>query len=260
MAGQRPREINVRFEDTRPAELAASRVGSKQIASLLESALNRFATLAEEDDVITVATYERDDYIYLDVCRHRRNFPPVEHVAGFGRYQETEAAYSSRPGDVFLRHAAGTGTFYAADVDSLSPAYLSFKFPVKDTRPAAVPGTVRLLAIDDQPVILDLISAMGQSLGYDVTTVGSGEAGLRTAESGSFDIVLADQSLSDISGLEIARRLRQQQGAVSIILMTGWDARLDRSQLAAAGITDVLVKPFRIEQLTRLVQSAVTRK
>lgn len=263
MAGQRPREISLRLGATEPVQFS-----SIQAREMFEAVLDRFASTADEDDAITISTYVRNGYVFLDISRHRRDFPPVEAVAGFGRYTRSEEALANRPGDIYLKHLAETESFYAVDQSGTAPAYLSFKFPVvKSTVPAAegpsdaLSEEVRLLAIDDQSVILDLISAMGRSMGYRVATANSGEQGLRLAQREAFDIILTDLSLPGLSGLDVARRLRQQGIEVPIILVTGWEANLEPSELAASGINEVLYKPFRMEQLTDVVQSvAAARK
>jgi CheY-like chemotaxis protein len=114
-----------------------------------------------------------------------------------------------------------------------------------------------LLAIDDQSVILDLIAAMGQSLGYEVQTASTGEEGLKLAEAGRFDVILTDLALPGISGLEVARRISRVQPNVPIILVTGWATEMGAEERRRAGIREVLYKPFRIEQLTALVQSLI---
>lgn len=260
MAGQRPREISLRLGATEPIQFS-----SIQVREMFEAVLDRFATITDEDDAITISTYVRDGYVFLDISRHRHNFPPVEAVAGFGRYARSDEALASRPGDIYLKHLADTESYYAVDQTGTAPAYLSFKFPVVATAdgpesepPRPATADIRLLAVDDQSVILDLISAMGRSLGYKVATADSGEAGLRLAQLESFDIILTDLTLPGISGLDFARRLRQQGNPVPIILVTGWEASLEPSELAAAGISEVLYKPFRMEQLTDVVQSVAT--
>jgi len=136
---------------------------------------------------------------------------------------------------------------------------LSFRFPPAGpaSRPLSPTPAARLLAIDDQQVILDLISAMGQSLGYEVRTAASGEEGLRLAERETFDAVLTDLALPRLSGLEVARQISRLRPGVPIILVTGWATELRPEELAAAGITEVLYKPFRIDQLTSVVRSVV---
>ncbi|MEW5795688.1 MAG: response regulator [Candidatus Zixiibacteriota bacterium] len=256
MAGQRPREIFSNLETVPPMALPANR-----LAELFRTLLDRFSALADEDDIFTIATYSRDKYVYLDVSRHRRNFPPVAPVAGFGRYVAAEEALRSRPSDIFLTQVQESGTGYAVDDERPVPAYLSFRFPVSPTIPAPLSGSptprARLLAIDDQQVILDLISAMGQSLGYEVRTASSGEEGLRLAERQQFDAVLTDLALPKMSGLEVARQISRLRPGVPVILVTGWSTELNADQLAEAGISDVLYKPFRMEQLTSVVRAVV---
>ncbi len=256
MAGRRPREIDLRLEAVPKIALPPLRFGE-----LFRTLLDRFAALAEDDDLFTVATYVRDNFVYLDLSRHRRNFPPVAPIAGFGRYISSDEAFRSRPADVYLSHVLDAGTGYAVDSESASPAYLSFRFPMKEAN--SVPNRSgsasrpRLLAIDDQAVILDLISAMGQSLGYDVRTASTGEEGLRLAEQDSFEAVLTDLALPGISGLEVARRITLQYPGTPVILVTGWSTPLKAEELASSGVAEVVYKPFRIEQLTAVVRTVV---
>jgi CheY-like chemotaxis protein len=79
------------------------------------------------------------------------------------------------------------------------------------------------------------------------------------AAGGKFDIILTDLAMPDITGLEVARQVRAHQPTVPIILVTGWEAGLDQSEVEAAGITEVLLKPFRIEQLTDIIRSLASK-
>jgi CheY-like chemotaxis protein len=258
MAGGRPREIRSTLSARDETQLSLD-----DLVRLFSNVVDRFGATSGEDDVLSVVTYREGDALYLDVSRHRRNFPPVEHVAGFGRYYSAAEAFRERPSDVFLRHVSDESVYYSVDRESDSPAYLSFRFPLRTA--AATPSVrdysehrVRVLAIDDHAVILDLIAAMGRSLGYQVDAVLRGEEGVRLARTHNYDVILTDLALPDISGLEVARRIREHSPAVPIILVTGWEASLDHGQLESAGIHQVLYKPFRIEQLTEIVQSSVS--
>jgi CheY-like chemotaxis protein len=213
--------------------------------------------------MMTISTYEKDSYVYLDISRHRRNFPPVDHVSSFGDYESADLAARARPADVFLNQLSSETCYYAYDRISSTPAYLSFKFPIKQggasqSRPASE-TMIKILAIDDQPVILDLITAMCQSMGFRVETARTGEEGLTTAAKEHFDLVLTDLSMPDISGLEVARRIHRQYPETPIVLITGWEAGFEPEQLQATGITQVLYKPFRIEQLADIIKTAASR-
>jgi len=231
----------------------------EHIQTLFEAVLDRFGALAADEDVINIATYEMGGYVFLDICRHGRNFPPVKAVATFGTYDAAPDALRNHPADVFLRHLDEGEGYFSADRDAPSPTYLSFKFPLeaKGSGEEKVPASsVRVLAIDDEAIILDLISAMCHSMGYQVETARSGEEGLKLAATGRFDVVLTDLSMPGMSGLAVAREIRKSHPNIPIILVTGWGRNLEPDDIASAGITDVLYKPFRIEQLTEVVRSA----
>ncbi len=259
MIGGTPREINTTWRAGTPVA-----VPEETMRALAEEALNRFASLAPENEVITVATYRRDDAVYLDISRHQRNFPSVEPVAGFGEYQPAADVLHYRPADTFLRHLVDKECLYSFDRFAHIPSYISFRFPLKsrsEPSPTSPPSPkARILAIDDQPVILDLISAMCRSLGCEAVTASSGEEGLARAAEASFDIVLTDLAMPDMSGLEVARQLRRSHPRIPIILVTGWEAGISQAELDAAGIADVLYKPFRIEQLTEIIRSAISSR
>ncbi|MCH8028065.1 MAG: response regulator [candidate division Zixibacteria bacterium] len=256
----RAREIELKLNSLKSISL-----GNKEFASLLTSAIARFSSLTQDDDIITISTYSDNKNAYLDISRHKRNFPPVEAVSGFGNYQFPEEVKKSRPDDVYLERISKEDCQVAFDRFSSSPSYLSFKFPVR--KEAAATDSIisesqvsRILAVDDQPVILELISAMCQSLGYEVTTATSGEQALMLAENTKFELILTDLSMPSMSGLELARRLRKTHPDVPIILVTGWEAGIPESELRQAGISEVLYKPFRIEQLTNLVKASMAEK
>ncbi len=262
MAGGRPREIDVRLDVA-----ASSVVAEGEIRGLFEGAINRFAALTKDEEIITVAAYQAGDFVYLDLSRHPRNFPPVRQVAGFGDYRPASEALRERPGDVFLDRVKDEPCYYAHDRHSDTPTFLSFKFPVHGSGKNAqtlsrLPdrGALAVLAIDDEAIILDLVSAMCHSLGYEAVTAGSGEEGLRLARSRRFDVVLTDLAMPGLSGLDVAREVHRLHPGLPIVLVTGWQASVDRQELTAAGISHVLSKPFRIEQLTEILQAVATQK
>lgn len=250
MVGGRAREISLALDDIDQTEFS-----SETVKNLFEEAINRFASVAEEEDVITVATYTADNFVYLDISRHHRNFPPVQNVARFGHYQPSGEVLKYRPADTFLEHVSDGACFYSFDRVAPDPSYLSFKFPTRATDRSlpAERTRPRVLAIDDQAVILDLISAMCQTTGYEVKTAVSAEEGLELALNEKYDIILTDLAMPGLSGLEIAHEVRKKRRDVPIVLVTGWEVNISKEKMEAAGITKVLYKPFRIEQLTDLI-------
>lgn len=254
MLGNRPREINKAFEAVGPLS-----IDDTKLLALFEESINRFAAFADDEDAITIATYTKDGYLYLDISRHHKNFPPVAKVADFGDYNKTADVFVFRPVDTFLKHIAGINCYYAFDKISADPSYLSFKFPLAGiTSPAAtIRKQPKILVVDDQVVILDLIRAMGKSSGFEIKTAQNGSEGLQMALSEKFDIILTDLAMPGLSGLELAREVKKKYAHIPIILITGWEVNLDKAQLEVAGILEVLYKPFRLEQLTDIINNIV---
>jgi len=254
-----PREIDL---ELRPVSLVEMTDAS--LRPLILGALNQVAGLAGEGEMLTVSTYRLNDYVYLDISRHSKELPGMTRQASIGKYISASEASRLRPSDTFLAHAAGSRCQYSIDSSSDKPAHLSFKFPVR-RREARSESKLnqphaQVLAIDDQAVILELITAMGQSLGYKVQTATSPEVGLRLVDEHRFDVVLTDLAMPGFSGLEVAARIKRDHPDMPIILLTGWEVNIDQAQLARSGVTNVLHKPFRIEQLAELLRVAVTPK
>ena len=256
MVNGRTREIISKIS---PATMDLKLQGSA--VHLFGKALAHFSDLTLDDEVISVETYIDDDYLYLDISRHRKNFPSVDRVAGFGLYQIPSEVLKARPQDAFLSHVSDDCAF-SFDRYSETPSYLSFKFPYSAAgeRGSKVGGLVNVLAVDDQPIILDLLRAMCQTLEYRIETATNGATAITLAENQEFDIVLTDLAMPGLSGLETARRIREIQPHTPIILLTGWEATIEQAELDSSGITEVLYKPFRIEQLTEIIRKRIAQR
>ncbi len=254
--GGSPRELNLSLKETGSIDLS-----DEKFRSLFEAVVNRFAVTVAFEDVITVAAYKSDEYVYLDISSHHKNFPPIQNVSEIGEYQIPAQAIENRPADRFLEFISGENCYYAFDKLSQIPTYLSFKFKLEKNKSldnsfnTMSDKSPRILAIDDQTVILDLIKAMCQNLGYQVDIAESGERGLEMAENKSYDLILTDLAMPGISGIDVARKIRVHNPNLPIILITGWEVNLSEEELTLAGISKVLYKPFRIEQLIEIMQS-----
>ncbi len=119
-----------------------------------------------------------------------------------------------------------------------------------------------VLAVDDEEHNTELI-AMGLSIGgMDVVRVGTGREALAQVEKQRPDLIVLDVMLPDLDGFEVARRLRQVEGAgtrVPIIFLTAKDATSDKIQGLKLGVDDYVTKPFSIEELVERVRAVLRR-
>lgn len=119
---------------------------------------------------------------------------------------------------------------------------------------------MRILIVEDEPRLRDLI---GRSLireGYEVDSAADGAEGFEKAKSGGFDVIVLDVMLPTMSGLEISMRLRRQGVDVPILMLTARDAVDDRVAGLDAGADDYLVKPFAFAELSARLRALTRRK
>jgi CheY-like chemotaxis protein len=253
MVSGRPREIELYLGPD--AGLSILGDSARTIAAEL---IERISTASAEDEIISISSYRRDGYVYFDFVRRRRQSPSMEPIANVGQYSPAGDVLKYRPEDAYLRVAAEISAQVAFDRQSPQPVYLSLRFPAQQVAESQLVRKARVLAIDDQPIILDLITAMCQSMGFEVQTAVSGEEGIRLAHTQRFDAVMTDLSMPGMSGLDVARALKSTRPNLPVVLVTGWETGLSQLELSDAGVREVVFKPFRIEQLTEVLKSVTS--
>ena len=120
--------------------------------------------------------------------------------------------------------------------------------------------TPRILVVEDDPAIRDLLWIMLDRRRFRVSTVTDGRAALEVARDG-FDLVLLDLGLPGVTGLEVCRQLRArpETARLPIVMLTGRDDPRDVRDGLAAGADDFLSKPFNVDQLIASVEGALAR-
>jgi PAS domain S-box-containing protein len=114
-------------------------------------------------------------------------------------------------------------------------------------------GGRSVLLIDDQADLVQVVETILASRGWSVDTALNGRDGIALAEATRYSVVLTDLGMPDISGWEVAQRLSELQPKTPVVLMTGWAADIDESQLAEHKIQGLLPKPFRTDSLLALI-------
>jgi len=116
----------------------------------------------------------------------------------------------------------------------------------------------RILVIEDEDRILQLLRRGLTYEGYRVETAADGASGLAMARETPPDVVILDWMLPGIDGLEVCRRLRAA-GSVPILMLTAKDAVADRVQGLDSGADDYLVKPFEFDELLARIRALLRR-
>jgi DNA-binding response OmpR family regulator len=119
----------------------------------------------------------------------------------------------------------------------------------------------KLLIVEDDLDVADMLNAYFRVQGYEVFTVNWGEDGLRACQASRPDLVILDIRLPDIDGYEVARQLRanRRTADIPIIFLTEKRERTDRLQGLELGADDYITKPFDVQELRLRVRNAMMR-
>ena len=106
-----------------------------------------------------------------------------------------------------------------------------------------------ILIVEDEEKLARFVELELLHEGYQVSKSGNGREALMLAEDGNYDLILLDILLPGLNGLEVLRRLQQEQIRTPVILLTARDAVMDKVAGLDAGAVDYITKPFAIEEL-----------
>ena len=124
------------------------------------------------------------------------------------------------------------------------------------TRPDGSP--LRVLVVDDEVNLTELLSMALRYEGWDVTTAHTGAEAVSEASRVRPDAVVLDMMLPDFDGLEVMRRIRQEQD-VPVLFLTARDSVEDRIAGLTAGGDDYVTKPFSLEEVVARVRAHLRR-
>ncbi|GAB1792786.1 response regulator transcription factor [Priestia megaterium] len=118
----------------------------------------------------------------------------------------------------------------------------------------------RILIVEDEVEIGNILKMELEHEGYQVGIENNGRCGIETALSNTFDLILLDIMLPEMSGIQVLRKLRKRQIYVPIILLTARNSTLDKVMGLDYGANDYITKPFKTEELLARIRSLLRHK
>jgi CheY-like chemotaxis protein/putative methionine-R-sulfoxide reductase with GAF domain len=118
----------------------------------------------------------------------------------------------------------------------------------------------KVLIVDDQPIITDLLVDILKRMGYNSEVAWGGKDGLKIFAKDGFDLVITDLGMTDISGWEVSKLVKKQNPSVPVILITGWGVEPNFHKVKDSGVDFVINKPFQIDQLEKIIRSLIDRR
>ncbi|MFG1705376.1 response regulator transcription factor [Nonomuraea sp. M3C6] len=118
---------------------------------------------------------------------------------------------------------------------------------------------VRVLVVDDEPTLAELLAMALRYEGWEVRSAGDGLSAIRVARDFRPDAVVLDVMLPDIDGLQVLRRLRGESPDVPVLFLTARDSVEDRIAGLTAGGDDYVTKPFSLEEVVARLRGLMRR-
>ena len=118
---------------------------------------------------------------------------------------------------------------------------------------------MRILVIEDERKVAEMVGRGLRTERYAVDIAGTGNAGCEMASATAYDLLILDLGLPDMDGRELIQRLRGQESAVPILVLTARDSTASKVENFEAGADDYLTKPFAFEELSVRVKALLRR-
>lgn len=157
--------------------------------------------------------------------------------------------------DRFPPYFPATHSFHAPFCDFPPPKR---SFALSAEAAATKLDNMRILVVEDDPDLQDMLAGALRGGGYAVDTSSDGEEGLYKATTWDYDALVLDLMLPKVSGIELLRKLRTQK-LTPVLILTARDTVHDRVQGLDGGADDYLVKPFEVSELLARLRALIRR-
>lgn len=120
--------------------------------------------------------------------------------------------------------------------------------------------TNKILVIDDEEVVGESLRRTFQDDGYVIEIAHSGLEGLQKTRRDKFDLAIVDLKMPDISGLDVIKKIKEEQPDMMMVMITGYSTVDSATEALKTGVFDYLPKPFTPEEISNVVEKALETK
>lgn len=159
-------------------------------------------------------------------------------------------------GEIEVESEVGKGTTFHI----LLPIDGERKEEEKATHDVKREGEARILVIDDEEHVREILSKILTRAKYQVVVAENGERGIELFRKGKFDMVLTDLGMPEMSGWEVCRAIKKINPHLPVGMITGWGAGIDRPQMEENGLDFVISKPFDSEEVLNQIAEKVSSR
>ena len=165
----------------------------------------------------------------------------------------TYGIISRHKGEISVDSRPGQGSVFSIKL----PHLLSREVPNVESGNLTVGDRkARILVIDDDENILNIIYEMLTNCGHSIVTAVGGKEGIEKFQPEAFDMVFTDLGMPEVSGWDVVRNVKNRDSMMPTILISGWGAQLDDEALANSKVDFVVAKPFQLQKLLDIINRA----
>ena len=244
---------------------AMERIGGIVIISLKNKAYSK-------EDLLSQPEIQPGLFVQLSVRDNGSGIPPEIQDRIFDPYFTTKdigkgtgmglaishGIVKSYGGFINCESEIGVGTVFEVNFPALSQ-----EIPLENDETSIVSGGhEHILVVDDEPLLLELNKSMFERLGYAVTICKDSLEALATfkAQSDFFDLVITDQTMPDMTGIDLAKNILQIRPNLPVILCTGYSSIISEEEVKAAGIKGFAHKPFTKKEIAALIRTILDER
>ncbi len=243
----------------RPAEIR------EVFTNLLLNALDAMPTGGE----IRIRTWEEGNSVLASVADsgvgmpeevRRRVFDPFfttkgEQGTGLG-LSVTYSIVTRHDGKIWVESREGVGTVFTLRF----PAHQGRPAPPRERRTVRRGRTGRILIVEDEERVKDILADMLKDAGHTVRGTRSGEEAIALLDRDPVDLLITDLGMPGMSGWEVIQRIRERDSRLPIVVLTGWGLKgeEDRRRLWELGVSRCLFKPVRLQELLQVVSDLLS--
>ncbi len=162
-------------------------------------------------------------------------------------------------GDIYVNSEKDKGTNFYVYLPLIESVVSEIKVGFPE---AAIHGKERILLVDDEEHIADLLEHMLKRLGYHVTARTSSIEALNAFrfDPDGFDLVLSDMTMPNMTGDRLAQKIFEMRPGIPVILCTGFSERITDETLKIYGVRDIIMKPVIIKELGKAIRRVLDEK
>jgi len=267
-----PQKKGIQIDLARELEDVPAIIGNpSELREVLTNIVFNAVDAMPEGGRITLSTNHQEDWVEVRVADtgigmteevRRKVFDPfftTKGVTNSGLGMSVSYGIVKRHGgEILVESEPGKGTTFALHLPTGLGGEETETKLTKSVREEIHP--VRILVIDDEESVRDILSRMLRTRGHQVVAASSGEEGIERFRSERFDMVFTDLGMPKISGWEVGKAIKEINPKVPIAMITGWGMEMNREKMSESGIDLVVSKPFNFDQVIELISEAIELK